>query len=74
MHPFDVHEGQVLEHGTKAHRDFLDDLRNAPSSVRSFIEDSKATLEESMWYALAGAFNACILTALSTLLCVRRVE
>ncbi|CAE7232948.1 Ido1 [Symbiodinium natans] len=44
----------------KAHRDFLDDLRNAPSSVRSFIEDSKATLEESMWYALAGAFNACI--------------
>ncbi|CAE7921366.1 pksN [Symbiodinium necroappetens] len=44
----------------KEHRQFLDGLRNAPSSVRSFIKAGKATLEESMWYALAGAYNACI--------------
>jgi len=44
----------------KEHRQFLDGLRNAPSSVRSYIKAGKATLEESMWYALAGAYNACI--------------
>lgn len=44
----------------KEHRQFLDGLRNAPSSVRSFIKAGKATLEENMWDALAGAYNACI--------------
>ncbi|CAE7710896.1 pksN [Symbiodinium necroappetens] len=44
----------------KEHRQFLDRLRNAPQSVKRFVESRKNTVEEKTWYALAGAFNACI--------------
>ncbi|CAE7404862.1 Ido1 [Symbiodinium natans] len=44
----------------KEHRQFLDRLRNAPQSVKRFVESRKDSLEEKTWYALAGAFNACI--------------
>lgn len=44
----------------KEHRDFLDDLRNAPESVKSFIESRKNSIEEDTWFPLAAAFNSCI--------------
>ncbi|CAL1161882.1 unnamed protein product [Cladocopium goreaui] len=42
------------------HRDFLDHLRNAPESVKSFIESRRHSIDEGTWFALAAAFNSCI--------------
>lgn len=44
----------------KAHRLFLERLRNAPQNVKSFIEEKKEHIDESTWFALAAAFNSCI--------------
>ncbi|CAJ1341951.1 unnamed protein product, partial [Effrenium voratum] len=42
-----------------AHRRFLDRLRDG-TTVKMFIESGRETMEQSAWYALAGAYNACL--------------
>ncbi|CAJ1342409.1 unnamed protein product [Effrenium voratum] len=44
----------------RAHRDFLNKLRNAPQSVKTFIETRKGSMDENTWFAMAGAYNSCI--------------
>lgn len=44
----------------KEHRCFLEKLRNARHSVKSFIETKRESIDESTWFALAAAYNSCI--------------
>eukprot|EP00930_Biecheleria_cincta_P002882 TRINITY_DN103857_c0_g1_i1.p1 TRINITY_DN103857_c0_g1~~TRINITY_DN103857_c0_g1_i1.p1 ORF type:complete len:1148 (-),score=186.84 TRINITY_DN103857_c0_g1_i1:129-3341(-) len=44
----------------EAHRSFMSQLYNSELSVKSYIRSKKNVLEDTTWYALAGAFNAVL--------------
>lgn len=44
----------------KSHREFVQKLREAPMSIRDFIESNRYTLDELSWFALARTFNSVV--------------
>lgn len=44
----------------EAHRAFMSSLQNVDCSVKSYIQSKRVALEDTTWYALAGAYNAVL--------------